>query len=238
MTPGGPPAIEATNLGKRYLLRSRRRRSSGRRDRLRMPWRHEPDDFMWALRHVDLRLERGEILGVIGRNGSGKTTLLRILAGVTAPTAGRAQVRGRVGALLGVGTGFHPQLTGRDNVVLSGAIMGLTKEEVAAHFQEIVEFARAHWSTGMQSAVLVTNPVPVPESIPRAEMDPIIERASGDAQDKKISGKKLTPFLLERISELSKGRSMRANIALLLNNARLAARIAHAWRTAEKRRLA
>jgi pseudouridine-5'-phosphate glycosidase len=104
--------------------------------------------------------------------------------------------------------------------------------------QEIVEFARAHWSTGMQSAILVTNPVPVPESIPRSEMDPIIERASRDAQDKKIAGKKLTPFLLERISELSRGRSMRANIALLLNNARLAARIAHAWRTAEKRRLA
>jgi pseudouridine-5'-phosphate glycosidase len=104
--------------------------------------------------------------------------------------------------------------------------------------QDIVEFARAHWSTGLQSAVLVTNPVPVAEAIPKSDMDPIIERASREAREKKISGKKLTPFLLERISDLSKGRSMRANLALLLNNARLAARIAHAWRTAGKRRLA
>ncbi|HEY3476654.1 MAG TPA: pseudouridine-5'-phosphate glycosidase [Anaerolineales bacterium] len=104
--------------------------------------------------------------------------------------------------------------------------------------QEIVEFARAHWGTGMQSAVLVANPAPAAEAIPTSEMAPIIERASREAQERKISGKKLTPFLLERIGELSKGRSMRANLALLLNNARLAAQIAHAWRTAERRRLA
>lgn len=90
----------------------------------------------------------------------------------------------------------------------------------------------------MQSAVLVANPVPGADSIPKSEMDPIIEQASQEAQDRKIHGQKLTPFLLERISELTKGRSMRANLSLLLNNARLAAQIAHAWRTAEKRRLA
>lgn len=104
--------------------------------------------------------------------------------------------------------------------------------------QEIVEFARAHWSTGMQSAVLVANPVPGGDAIPKPEMDPIIERASQEAQDRKIHGQKLTPFLLQRISDLTKGRSMRANLSLLLNNARLAAQIAHAWRSAEKRRLA
>jgi pseudouridylate synthase len=104
--------------------------------------------------------------------------------------------------------------------------------------QEVVQFARAHWSTGMQSAVLVTNPLPAADAIPNAEMDPMIERASKEAQARKIHGKQLTPFLLERISDLTKGRSMRANLSLLLNNARLAAQIAHAWRTAEKRRLA
>jgi pseudouridylate synthase len=104
--------------------------------------------------------------------------------------------------------------------------------------QEIVEFARAHWSTGLQSAILVVNPVPAMEAIPQSEMEPIIEQASREARDKKIHGQKLTPFLLQRISDLTKGRSMRANLSLLLNNARLAAQIAHAWRTAEKRRLA
>lgn len=134
-------AIVATNIGKRYLMRSRRRRKSGQGAGIHLPGRHGPDEYMWALRHVDVLVERGEILGVIGRNGSGKTTLLRILAGVTAPTAGHAEVRGRIGALLGVGTGFHPQLTGRDNVLLSGAIMGLDKHEVEARFDEIVEFS-------------------------------------------------------------------------------------------------
>lgn len=104
--------------------------------------------------------------------------------------------------------------------------------------QEIVEFARAHWSTGMQSAVLVANPVPGAAAIPQSEMEPIIEQASREAREQKIHGQKLTPFLLQRISDLTKGRSMRANLSLLLNNARLAAQIAHAWRTMEKRRLA
>ena len=104
--------------------------------------------------------------------------------------------------------------------------------------QNIVEFARAHWSTGMQSAILVANPVPGAEAIPKSEMDPIIEQASQEAREKKIHGKKLTPFLLQRIGDLTKGRSVRTNQALLLNNARIAAQIAHAWRSAEKRRLA
>ena len=103
--------------------------------------------------------------------------------------------------------------------------------------QELVEFAIAHWSTGLQSAILVTNPVPGADAIPRSEMDPIIEQASKEAQDKGIHGQKLTPFLLQRVSELTKGRSMRANLSLLLNNARVAAQIAHAWRTATKRQL-
>ena len=103
--------------------------------------------------------------------------------------------------------------------------------------QEIVDFALAHWGTGMQSAVLITNPVPSADAISRAEMDPIIDQASKEAKDQSIHGQKLTPFLLQRISELTKGRSMQANLALLLNNARVAAQIAHAWRVATKRQL-
>lgn len=104
--------------------------------------------------------------------------------------------------------------------------------------QEIVYFARTHWNTGLQSAVLVVNPVPAADAIPKSKMDPVIERASREAQEQKVHGKELTPFLLKRISELTSGESMKANLALLLNNARLAAQIAKAMRSFEKRRIA
>ena len=104
--------------------------------------------------------------------------------------------------------------------------------------QDIVEFAKAHWNTGMQSAVLVTDPVPLADAIAKSEMEPIIEKASKEAKDQKIHGQALTPFLLNRISQLTNGKSMKANLSLLLNNARLAAQIASALRTSEKRRLA
>jgi pseudouridylate synthase len=131
--------------------------------------------------------------------------------------------------VVGYGTDEFPAFYSRDSGLDVSIRLDTTKE--------IVEFAKAHWSTGMESAILVTNPVPGADAIPRAEMDPIIEQASREAQDRKIHGQKLTPFLLDRINDLTKGRSMRANLSLLLNNARLAAQIAHAWRTAEKRRL-
>jgi len=104
--------------------------------------------------------------------------------------------------------------------------------------QDIVEFAKTHWEAGLQSAILVANPVPMAEAISNTEMEPIIEKASKEAKEKKIHGKELTPFLLQRISELTKGRSMRANLSLLLNNARLAAQIARALRTREKQKWA
>ena len=104
--------------------------------------------------------------------------------------------------------------------------------------QEIAEFAKAHWNAGLQSAVLVANPVPMADAIPAAELEPIIRKASEEAQEKKIHGKELTPFLLQRISELTKGKSMASNLSLLLNNARLAAQIALAMRVTEKQRLA
>jgi pseudouridine-5'-phosphate glycosidase len=104
--------------------------------------------------------------------------------------------------------------------------------------QEMAEFAKAHWNAGLQSAVLVANPVPMADAIPASELEPIIRKASEEAQEKKIHGKELTPFLLQRISELTKGKSMASNLSLLLNNARLAAQIALAMRVTEKQRLA
>ena len=96
---------------------------------------------LWALKDVSFTVEQGEVLGIIGRNGAGKSTLLKILSRVTAPTSGKIKVKGRVASLLEVGTGFHPELTGRENVYLNGAILGMTKTEVTRKFDEIVDFA-------------------------------------------------------------------------------------------------
>jgi ABC-type polysaccharide/polyol phosphate transport system ATPase subunit len=98
-------------------------------------------DEFWALKDVSFEVRRGEALGIIGRNGSGKSTLLKILARITPPTEGYAQLRGRVAALLEVGTGFQPELTGRDNIYLNGAILGLRRGDIQSRFDEIVEFA-------------------------------------------------------------------------------------------------
>jgi len=96
---------------------------------------------IWALKDVTFQVEQGEVLGIIGRNGAGKSTLLKILSRVTAPTSGSVKVKGRIASLLEVGTGFHPELTGRENIYLNGAILGMTKAEVNRRFDEIVEFA-------------------------------------------------------------------------------------------------
>jgi lipopolysaccharide transport system ATP-binding protein len=113
---------------------------------------------IWALKDVSFEIKRGEIVGVIGNNGSGKSTLLKILSRITDPTAGRAEIYGRIGSLLEVGTGFHPELTGRENIYLNGALLGMKKSEIVRHFDAIVAFAEIgqfletavkHYSSGM-----------------------------------------------------------------------------------------
>jgi lipopolysaccharide transport system ATP-binding protein len=115
-------------------------------------------ETFWALKNVSLEVQEGEVLGLIGRNGAGKTTLLKILSRITRPTEGWAEIHGRVGSLLEVGTGFHPELTGRENTFLSGAILGMSRREITRKFDEIVAFAELekfidtpvkHYSSGM-----------------------------------------------------------------------------------------
>src|SRR5881394_1065028 len=99
------------------------------------------DDEVWALQGVSFEVKQGKILGIIGRNGAGKSTLLKILSRVTAPTKGEVRIKGRIASLLEVGTGFHPELTGRENIFLNGAILGMTKAEIRTKLDEIVAFA-------------------------------------------------------------------------------------------------
>jgi lipopolysaccharide transport system ATP-binding protein len=156
--------IHGEGLGKRYH-RGALQQSTLLRDHLsrilKSPlsvFRRPKDETFWALQDVSLEVRQGEVLGLIGRNGAGKTTLLKILSRITKPTTGWAEIHGRVGSLLEVGTGFHPELTGRENTFLSGAILGMGKTEIKRKFDEIVAFAELeqfidtpvkHYSSGM-----------------------------------------------------------------------------------------
>src|SRR5437879_1567563 len=140
-------AIRAQGIGKLYRIGQLERENALRNllgPILRAPWKlfkREKKETFWALKNVDLEVKHGEVLGLIGRNGAGKTTLLKLLSRITRPTKGWAEIYGRVGSLLEVGTGFHPELSGRDNIYLSGAILGMTRREIRSKFDEIVAFA-------------------------------------------------------------------------------------------------
>ena len=143
-------AIRVENLSKLYHIGALQQRHDTLRDALvatvsprQRPNRstNSDDTDLWALRDVSFEVKRGEVVGIIGRNGAGKSTLLKILSRITEPTSGRAEIHGRVGSLLEVGTGFHPELTGRENIYLNGAILGMRRAEIDRKFDEIVAFA-------------------------------------------------------------------------------------------------
>lgn len=137
--------IESQNVGKKYTLGSRREPYYALRDSIAGIFSGRNDrsakkDF-YALKNINFQIQQGEAVGIIGRNGAGKSTLLKILSQITPPTYGKITIRGRVASLLEVGTGFHPELTGRENIYLNGAILGMTRREIRKKFNSIVEFA-------------------------------------------------------------------------------------------------
>jgi lipopolysaccharide transport system ATP-binding protein len=166
-------AIHIEDLGKLYRIGAKREKYQTLREaltngtaasfrRVSSVFRRSPvsgsDNTIWALRGISCEVKRGEVIGIIGRNGAGKSTLLKILSRITEPTTGFAEIHGRVGSLLEVGTGFHPELTGRENIYLNGAILGMRKAEIERKFDDIVAFAETerfidtpvkHYSSGM-----------------------------------------------------------------------------------------
>lgn len=146
---GEKPVIQIEGVSKRYVIgadKAYKRLSESLANAIKSPVKtirnmRTPKETFWALKDISFELNRGDVLGIIGRNGAGKSTLLKILSRITYPTEGRVVLRGKVGALLEVGTGFHPELTGRENIQFNGAILGMTRKEIHDRFDEIVDFS-------------------------------------------------------------------------------------------------
>ena len=149
------PAIKVQGLWKEYTIGARQNGNDSFREMLTgalsAPFRRfgknsaQPEEErFWALQDINFQVQPGEVVGIIGRNGAGKSTLLKILSRITEPTKGEVKIRGRVASLLEVGTGFHPELTGRENVYLNGAILGMSRAEIGRKFDEVVAFSETN----------------------------------------------------------------------------------------------
>jgi lipopolysaccharide transport system ATP-binding protein len=153
------PILEVRNLWKQYKIGGQQASYLSLREKLLQPFKRQKTDTFWALQDINFDIYEGECVGIIGRNGAGKSTLLKILSQITPPTKGHIKARGRIASLLEVGTGFHPELTGRENVYLNGSILGLKRSEINAKFDEIIDFSGIgkfldtplkHYSSGMK----------------------------------------------------------------------------------------
>jgi ABC-type polysaccharide/polyol phosphate transport system ATPase subunit len=183
--------VRFDGVGKRYLLGQGR---GARGVLLDIVGRRDTRADLWALRELTLTLKRGESLGLVGRNGAGKTTALRLLAGITRPTNGRIQTRGRVASLLNVGAGFHPELSGRENVLLNGVILGLSRKEIGQRYTAIVDFAGLdrefmdtpvkHYSSGMYARLAFSVAVHVDPDV--LLVDEVLSVGDAEFQDRSL----------------------------------------------------